>query len=704
MCGISRKGFLQSARFLSYALRPKLCARDKFENGDVEHKRARQLFMCARAYQRLFPVTIDIGSHKEQSGCYILFFPYMDILPGELIAQILSYLHPIYEDLPRYCTICRRWERIIQNTGLLWRHIHLHDDRDAHQEFEDDYASILCHCFKKYGHFIQCIRAEDQTYFTRTEVRRLLTSLPNLTRLDIPVLSWSRVFAQSLKSAPVFKFLTIDDYRALVKRRSHFGNRRLRIHKRGIRVWDLRVLARQFKSLESLTLNINIFKLCRHGIVPILDELKLKELHLECAPYGMEDLPSEESVSLPPIKALMNSRHSPTLVSLDLHYLPIGVSDLVSYLENFKFLKQLFVAFADGTNTTSSNSLVLKSSSLATLFLTGLPSRNIDSLKCVLPNLEVLLISECHYLTSVEILATNILTFILQGNCQLSRVKAHCKGLHDLLMYECPAIEPDSFKDFLSECPNIRQMEVSVDWSVIELDREHCNSLIQLTIRDVGMSLSKLKVDCPTLEYFKCSGDVFPEKQKNSKSVAGCDIEISANSLKKVQIFDIGSANRVTVHCIEAHMIQVTGLQPWQRPLIVELNASRRVGTVFLTGLTIGLAIINSTDVDYLIIENCSLAHKNKQRNMRFKCKTIRGLSLLRCSSMKSFNLHVSCVENLSIDSCSNLRDLDISASRLHCIRIIDCPHLEPVKEMLKPELYDGRISSLCVRDLVIKK
>ena len=343
MCGISRKGFLQSARFLSYALRPKLCARDKFENGDVEHKRARQLFMCARAYQRLFPVTIDIGSHKEQSGCYILFFPYMDILPGELIAQILSYLHPIYEDLPRYCTICRRWERIIQNTGLLWRHIHLHDDRDARQEFEDDYASILCHCFKKYGHFIQCIRAEDQTYFTRTEVRRLLTSLPNLTRLDIPVLSWSRVFAQSLKSAPVFKFLTIDDYRALVKRRSQFGNRRLRIHKRGIRVWDLRVLARQFKSLESLTLNINVFKLCRHGIVPILDELKLKELHLECAPYGMEDLPSEESVSLPPIKALMNSRHSPTLVSLDLHYLPIGVSDLVSYLENFKFLKQLFV-------------------------------------------------------------------------------------------------------------------------------------------------------------------------------------------------------------------------------------------------------------------------------------------------------------------------------------------------------------------------
>lgn len=625
----------------------------------------------------------------------------MDILPGEVIVQILSYLHPIYEDLPRYCTICRRWERIIQNTGLLWRHIHLHDDRDARQEFEDDYASILCRCFKKYGRFIQCIRSEDQTFFTRTEVRGLLTTLPNLTRLDIPVLSWSRIFAQSLKSAPVLKFLTIDGYRALVKRRSDFGNRRLRIHKRGIRVWDLRVLARQFKSLEALTLNINIFKLCRHGIVPVLDELNLKELHLECAPYGIDELPSEDTVSLPPIKALMSSRHSSTLISLDLHYLPVSVVDLVSYVENFKSLKQLFVAVTDGINISSSNSLVLKSNSLTTLFLTGLPSRNVSCLKCVLPSLEVVLISECHYLASVEIQATNILSLILQGNCQLSKVKAHCKGIHDLLMYECPAIEPDAFQHFLSECSNIKQMELSVDWSVIELDREHCSSLVQLTIRDVCMSLLKLKVDCPTLEYFKCSGDVCPEKQKNNKNVAGCDIEIFADCLKKLQLCDVGCANRVAVHCIEAETIQIAGIQPWQRPLIVEVNASRRVGTVFLTGLTISVAIINSVDVDYVIIEKCSLADKNKQRNMQFKCKTIRGLRLLRCSGMKKFTLHVSCVENLAIDSCANLRDLDISASRLHRIRISDCRYLESMNQVVvKPEACAGRVSTLCVRNL----
>ena len=163
----------------------------------------------------------------------------MDILPGEVIAQILSYLHPIYEDLPRYCTICRRWQRIIQNTGLLWRHIHLQDDRDARQDFEDDYAGILCLCFKRYGHLMQCIRAEDQTFFTRVEARRLLTALPNLSRLDVPVLSWSRVFAQSLKSAPVLKFLTIDDYRAHVKGRLQGGPGRGEI---GRAAWWGRVL------------------------------------------------------------------------------------------------------------------------------------------------------------------------------------------------------------------------------------------------------------------------------------------------------------------------------------------------------------------------------------------------------------------------------------------------------------------------------
>jgi len=608
----------------------------------------------------------------------------MDILPVEVIAQILSYFHPIYEDLPRYCMICRRWQRIIQNTGLLWRHIHLQDDRDARQDFEDDYAGILCLCFKRYGHLVQCIKAEDQTFFTRARVRRLLTALPNLTRLDVPVLSWSRVFAQSLKSASVLKFLTIDDYRAHVKRRLQVGDRRIRIHKRGIRVWDLRVLARRFISLESLTLNINIFKLCRHGIVPVLDKLHLKELHLECAPYGMDELFVEDVASLPPIKALMNSRHSSTLSSLDLHYLPVSVADLVSYVENFKCLKQLFVAVSDVTSNTASDSLVLRSDSLATLFLTGLPSINVTSLKCVLPSLEVLLISECHYLTSVEVHATNVLSFILQGNCVLSKVKACCKSIHDLLMYECPAFEANSFLDFVSECSNIKQMELSVDWSVIELDREHCRSLRQLTIRDVSMSLSKLKVVCPRLEYFKCSGDMCPEKHKNNRHIGGSDMEIWADSLKKCQISDVACANRIAVHCIEAEMIQITGIQPWQRPLIVELNASRRIDTVYLTGLTLSLVVINSSYVGHVIIEKCSLADKTKQRNMRFKCQIIRALRLLRCSGMRKFSLHVSCVENLAIDSCSNLRDLDVSASKLHRIRVFNCPYLEPINQILQ--------------------
>lgn len=608
----------------------------------------------------------------------------MDILPVEVIAQILSYLHPIYEDLPRYCTICRRWQRIIQNTGLLWRHIHLQDDRDARQDFEDDYAGILCLCFKRYGHLVQCIKAEDQTFFTRAKVRRLLTALPNLTRLDVPVLSWSRVFAQSLKSASVLKFLTIDDYRAHVKRRLQVGDRRIRIHKRGIRVWDLRVLARRFISLESLTLNINIFKLCRHGIVPVLDKLHLKELHLECAPYGMDELFVEDVASLPPIKALMNSRHSSTLSSLDLHYLPVSVTDLVSYVENFKCLKQLFVAVSDVTSNAASDSLVLRSDSLATLFLTGLPSVNVTSLRCVLPSLEVLLISECHYLTSVEVHATNVLSFILQGNCVLTKVKACCKSIHDLLMYECPALQANSFLDFVSECSNIKQMELSVDWSVIELDREHCRSLRQLTIRDVSMSLSKLKVVCPKLEYFKCSGDMCPEKHKNNRHIGGSDMEIWADSLKKCQISDVGCANRIAVHCIEAEMIQITGIQPWQRPLIVELNASRRIDTVYLTGLTLSLVVINSCYVGHVIIEKCSLADKTKQRNMRFKCQIIRALRLLGCSGMRKFSLHVSCVENLAIDSCSNLRDLDVSASKLHRIRVFNCPYLEPINQIFQ--------------------
>lgn len=610
----------------------------------------------------------------------------MEILPDEVIAQVLSYFHPIYEDLSGYSIICRRWERIIQTTGLLWKHIHLHDDRDAREALEDDYASILSNCLKRYRQFIQCVRAEDHAFFTRPELRRLLTSLPNLTRLDVPVLSWSRVFAQSLKSASVLKSLTIDDYRALVKRRAVAGNRRLRIHKRGIRVWDLRVLARQFTSLESLTLNINAFKLYRHGIVPVLDQFNLRELHLECAPYGMEELPAESIESLCPIKPLMTSRHASNLVSLDLHYIPVTTEDLVRYVDNFKCLKQLFVAVSMELNVRAPKSVVLKSESLTTLFLTGLPSTDVKSLKCIMPSLEVVLVSECHRLVSLEVHATNILSFILQGSLHLTTIKADCKSIHDLLMYDCPAIEPGILQELLTDCSCIKQMELSVDWGIIELNSHNCRSLKQLIIRDVTMSLSKLKVDCPTLEYFKCSGDVSPAKHRNNKYVGGCSIEVRAKSLKKLQICDVGSASRVSVHCNEAGIVQITGIQPWQRPLVVELNASRAIDTVFLTGLTIGMIALNSNYVEHIIIEKCSLSVDNKKgRTMRFKCEEIRALRLLHCPRMKKFSLHVKCVQNLAIESCSSLRDLDVSASQLNHVRICNCPNLEQVNQVIAP-------------------
>ena len=556
----------------------------------------------------------------------------MEFLPDEILSQILFYLHPIYEDLASYSLISRKWDHIIQTTGFLWRHIHLDDDGGAHGSLEEDYVNVLRNCLNRFGHFIKCIRAADHTFFTRRDIRRLLLPLPNLVRLDIPMLSWSRVFAQSLKSAPVLKFLTIDDYRALAKRSSGFTGGHARIHKRGIRVWDLRVLARQFTSLESLSLNINIFKLCRHGIIPVLDQLNLKELHLECAPYGIDELPPEYASCLPPIKALMNSRHSAILISLDLHFLPVTVGDLVSYVGKFNSLKQLVVAVTDQTDNTARRSLFLESRSLTTLFLTGLPSIHVSSLRCVMPSLEVLLIAGCHYLTSLEVHATNILSFILKGNCLLTNVMAYCTSILDVLIYDCPTIEPESLKAFLLECPDIRQMELSLDWDVFELDSNHCRNLKQLTIRDITMSLSKLTVDCPTLEYFKCSGELCPEKGKNNKDFAGCDLELRSNSFKRIQICDVGNANRVTVHSVETAMIQITGIQPWQRPLNVELNATRGIDTVYLTGLTIGVVAINASSVENVIIEGCSLAHWKKQCKLRFKCDVIRALRLLRCS------------------------------------------------------------------------
>ena len=98
----------------------------------------------------------------------------MERLPNELVVKIFSYFHPIYENLARHAMVCRKWSEIIESTALLWKHIHLDDNRHNSPNMETEYRKVLCDCLLRFGRFVHCIRAEEETFFTSKLIRDLM--------------------------------------------------------------------------------------------------------------------------------------------------------------------------------------------------------------------------------------------------------------------------------------------------------------------------------------------------------------------------------------------------------------------------------------------------------------------------------------------------------------------------------------------------
>ena len=605
----------------------------------------------------------------------------MELLPNELLTRIFSFLHPVYENLGGYALVCRRWDILLKHTASLWRHIHLEDDTSARPGMYKEYEQVLLSCLKRFGQFIHCIRSEEEAFFVNSQLRRTLSSLEHLRSLDVPVLVWTRIFAQSLRSASSLKSLTIDDHRGLIEGRSKEMFEKSKLHKRGIRLWDLRVLARHFPKLETLSLNICIYKLCRHEILPILDDLHLKELRLECVPYGMNELDTHSITALPPIKALLNSRHASLLTFLELRCVPVSACDLVLYLQNFKNLQHIATGISDSRDFLVASPLVLESRSITVFVLCGIESVRIENLKCVMPNLEVLLLTECDFLVSFEVHASKLLHFSVKTNCNLKRLSANCQRIEELEVQDCPSLELHNFRKFLAKVPVIRRIEISQDWRILKLDKSCCPQLRKLVVRDVSMCLSVMKINCPTLSVLKCTGDLDPEKRKLDPEFAGCEFGICAGHLKKVQINDVSNAKRIFIQCQTADLIQIGGVQPWQRPTEFVFRAQRQIDAISLKGLTLNCVQVFAPSVLHVAIEQCCIATGSKKCKFLFRCDVLETMRLIRCNRIKKFSLHVPCVTALTVDSCARLRDINLEGAKICRIRISNCPLLESKNE-----------------------
>lgn len=599
--------------------------------------------------------------------------------PNEIIVQILSYIHPIYSSVLHLRCVCVQWKILIEKTSYLWKHIHLDDDRDCKHEHQDMYKRTLKLCFEKFGDFIQCLRAEDQHYCYDNQIRQRILSLKNLQKLDVPVLLWTRPYAERMKSAcgSSIKYVTIDDCK-IFDSDCVSGQEIRKAMSRGLEAWDFRFIHSWFPNLEVLCLHTSVHKIARNTIVSILNPLSLKELHLELTPYVMKQKRKKRRSDPFPVFEIMNSKHASILTSLELRYLTLKSKDLMMITKGLHGLKHLVVgSITSKSNASVNTDLCLESSSLRIVFLSSLPSSWTATIKVMMPVLEVLVISQCIDLDSLTIDANCLITLVLRDNHSLSTINAKCESLTDIQIEECSCLEWQSFKDLLKDCSFVERIELSTEWNSIELTRNDCPELRKVILRDVDLDLCRVNIDCPTLEIFKCIGHYVPSKKQRRVRFNNLEISLNSRRLQKVNIRDVFHAEKLTINCQSIDSFNISGRSLLPRPLHMVINASEKIGEISLHELCVQTVSVHCPLLGDFILGNCSLSGDNKCR-FKLQCEKIHAMRVLNCNTLRRFSLKVPYLENLTLDSCINMADIDVISEwgTVKNMRIVNCPLL----------------------------
>jgi hypothetical protein len=298
-------------------------------------------------------------------------------------------------------------------------------------------------------------------------------------------------------------------------------------------------------------------------------------------------------------------------------------------------------------------------------------------------DLEVLVISQCIELTNLELQANDLLTLVLRDNISLRNISAKCESITDLELQECHEFDLQKFKNFLKECPGIMRIELSVEWESIELDSQDCADLRKFIIRDADLLLSRVKIDCPTLEVFKCFSHYAPRKTSRRVTFQGCQFEIICQHLKKISIRDVYHTTRVRVQCQTIGTVDLSGRTLVLRPLELNIDAIRRINVISLHELSIKSVSVCCPSVGDIILNDCCLSHGDNACKMKIKCIDLEALRVIKCDRIKRFALKVPRVGSLTVDSCSRLCDLHVAdISKVGRIRIVNCPLLNSTNDI----------------------
>lgn len=617
----------------------------------------------------------------------------MDALPNELLAHILAFLHPVYDNLARLSLVCKRWKDVIENTPSLWKCIHFTRAYLQYITSARDRA-VLRHCLLKFGHFVTCLRDHPMAKtFTDPALQELLTRLKNLTRLDVPLLEWDPRFLQTLQCASVLEELNLtESLRSELTEIHWLFQQPDSLEKNFVLPQHLQLVLLRFPRLKVLKLALDSIAFPPSTLITFLDKVNLKELELS----GFALLPV-----LPPhiihnrdmcLKTIASSQRLAAVVTrLELRTCPLFFTSdhLRIMLKLMTSLRHLFLG-AGMVHRDRKSLLSIESASLRTLALDGLSTLRMQCLRCNTPLLKEFQLANCLDLTAAFVFSKSLESMCLRNLANIHNLKSTSTRLNHLELVACPSMPITTLRNFLKGHQTISKISIVGELTGLTLYGAMCPNLKVLNILLCQVPrLGSIKIDCPTLEHFHCDvyrrGPITPDELVSFPfERSTCAIFIRSRKLEHVSI-NLPNATAVAVKCEELGHLSIT-MGEIESESKAALDFEVIAGTVSFirtTNCKFSRYHLQSRHIGQITLELCEMESGESIPRLDVQTKAIDKLQLVNCHHLQCAELRVKHerIAHVSFTECNNLRNIVMSRAVKHTpeMSVVKCRNLESI-------------------------
>ena len=630
---------------------------------------------------------------------YHLHGKIMETTPNELLAHILTFLHPIDDHLAFLSLVCKRWKAVIEETPCLWKCIHITRVYPFGTTENAKQRNVLRICLSKFGRYVNCLRdhAIAKT-FTDPSLRDLLVGLTSLICLDVPLLEWDAIFLKRLQCAKTLEELNLTQYLHSEPAES-MPPRLLQqpetLQRSFVTPQHLQIIRHGFPQLKTLKLALDSVALPPSALISFLNRVNLTNLKL--FGFGLSHTLSPRIIHNRDmcLKMISSSQRLAALVTrLELRTCPLCFTSdhLRVMLRLMKSLRHLFVG-SGMIHRDSKSLLSIESESLLTLGLDGLSTLRMQCLRCNTPELKEFYLTNCIVLTAAFVYSKNLEVMYIRNLSKFYNLKTSSTHLLYLEIAACPMMPVSTLRNFLREHQTIKKLSIIGELTGLTLYGSMCPHLRALNVLLYRVSkLSTIKVDCPSLETFAC--DVYERGPQFIDDFSGsipyerstCSIFINSRKLERVSIH-LPNATAISVKCEEIKYLSIVMRETASErkaPLDFQVFAES-LSFVRTTNCKFSRYHLRSRHIQNIIVQLCEIESNNEGiPGLDIRTKFIDNLALENCHDIECAELFVQtdkAARHVSFTGCSNLRTVVMSSVVKYPpkIFITKCRNLESI-------------------------